>query len=75
MNPAAEMLLAVGGQRSHGHFIGDLFAGQQCPGALRQADRARPSIQQTVLTSVSGQTLAVDYAVAVISHWRNPIAA
>lgn len=34
MNPAAEMLLAVSGQRSHGQFISELFT-----------ETARPSVR------------------------------
>ncbi len=38
MNPAAEMLLAVSGQRSHGQFISELFTEtREALGALRQA--------------------------------------
>ncbi|WP_445942087.1 nitrogen regulation protein NR(II) [Pseudomonas sp. XK-1] len=66
MNPAAEMLLAVSGQRSHGQFISELFTeSAEALGALRQAvDHAHPfNKREAVLTSVSGQTLTVDYAV------------
>lgn len=38
MNPAAEMLLAVSGQRSHGQFISELFTeSPEALAALRQA--------------------------------------
>ena len=60
MNPAAEMLLAVSGQRSHGQFISELFTeSAEALSALRQAvDHAHPfNKREAVLTSVSGQTL------------------
>lgn len=66
MNPAAEMLLAVSGQRSHGQFISELFTeSAEALNALRQAvEHAHPfNKREAVLTSVSGQTLTVDYAV------------
>jgi two-component system, NtrC family, nitrogen regulation sensor histidine kinase GlnL len=66
MNPAAEMLLAVSGQRSHGQFISELFTeSAEALSALRQAvEHAHPfNKREAVLTSVSGQTLTVDYAV------------
>ena len=38
MNPAAEMLLAISGQRSHGQFISELFTeSQEALNSLRQA--------------------------------------
>ena len=38
MNPAAEMLLAVSGQRSHGQFISELFTeSPEALSSLRQA--------------------------------------
>ena len=38
MNPAAEMLLAVSGQRSHGQFISELFTeSTEALNSLRQA--------------------------------------
>ena len=45
MNPAAEMLLAVSGQRSHGQFISELFTeSPEATAALRQAvEEAHPS--------------------------------
>ena len=66
MNPAAEMLLAVSGQRSHGQFISDLFTeSPEALSSLRQAvEQAHPfNKREAVLTSVTGQTLTVDYAV------------
>jgi two-component system, NtrC family, nitrogen regulation sensor histidine kinase GlnL len=69
MNPAAEMLLAVSGQRSHGQFISELFTeSSEALSALRQAvQQAHPfNKREAVLTSVSGQTLTVDYAVTPI---------
>lgn len=74
MNPAAEMLLAVSGQRSHGQFISELFTeSAEALSSLRQAvDEAHPfNKREAVLTSVSGQTLTVDYAVTpVISRGK-----
>ena len=69
MNPAAEMLLAVSGQRSHGQFISELFTeSADALSALRQAvEQAHPfNKREAVLTSVTGQTLTVDYAVTPI---------
>ncbi len=69
MNPAAEMLLAVSGQRSHGQFISELFTeSAEALAALRQAvEEAHPfTKREAVLTSISGQTLTVDYAVTPI---------
>ncbi|WP_439886573.1 nitrogen regulation protein NR(II) [Pseudomonas sp. MBLB4123] len=69
MNPAAEMLLAVSGQRSHGQFISELFTeSAEALSALRQAvEQAHPfNKREAVLTSVTGQTLTVDYAVTPI---------
>ncbi|MBQ56688.1 MAG: nitrogen regulation protein NR(II) [Pseudomonadaceae bacterium] len=66
MNPAAEMLLAVSGQRSHGQFISELFTeSQEALISLRQAvEEAHPfNKREATLTSASGQTLTVDYAV------------
>ena len=38
MNPAAEMLLAISGQRSHGQFISELFTeSAEALSSLRQA--------------------------------------
>jgi len=69
MNPAAEMLLAVSGQRSHGQFISELFTeSSEALSALRQAvEEAHPfNKREAVLTAVTGQTLTVDYAVTPI---------
>lgn len=69
MNPAAEMLLAVSGQRSHGQFISELFTeSAEALAALRQAvAEAHPfTKREATLTSASGQTLTVDYAVTPI---------
>ncbi|MCF7201292.1 nitrogen regulation protein NR(II) [Pseudomonas oligotrophica] len=69
MNPAAEMLLAISGQRSHGQFISELFTeSPEALSALRQAvAEAHPfTKREATLTSVSGQTLTVDYAVTPI---------
>ncbi len=69
MNPAAEMLLAVSGQRSHGQFISELFTeSPEALGALRQAvEQAHPfTKREAQLTSLAGQTLTVDYAVTPI---------
>lgn len=69
MNPAAEMLLAVSGQRSHGQFISELFT--ESPKALislRQAvAEAHPfTKREAQLTSLTGKTQTVDYAVTPI---------
>lgn len=69
MNPAAEMLLAVSGQRSHGHFISELFTeSPEALASLRQAvEQAHPfTKREATLTSASGQSLTVDYAVTPI---------
>ncbi|KGK85326.1 MAG: nitrogen regulation protein NR(II) [Pseudomonas sp.] len=69
MNPAAEMLLAVSGQRSHGQFISELFTeSPEALSALRQAvAEAHPfTKREATLTSATGQTLTVDYAVTPI---------
>jgi two-component system nitrogen regulation sensor histidine kinase GlnL len=69
MNPAAEMLLAVSGQRSHGQFISELFTeSPEALSSLRQAvERAHPfTKREAMLTSLSGQTITVDYAVTPI---------
>lgn len=66
MNPAAEMLLAVSGQRSHGQFIGELFTeSPEALSSLHQAvEQAHPfNKREAVLTSATGLTLTVDYAV------------
>ncbi|SFB55358.1 nitrogen regulation protein NR(II) [Azotobacter beijerinckii] len=69
MNPAAEMLLAVSGQRSHGQFISELFT--ESPEALislRQAvAEAHPfTKREALLTSLTGKTQTVDYAVTPV---------
>ncbi|WP_068824782.1 nitrogen regulation protein NR(II) [Pseudomonas sp. BMS12] len=69
MNPAAEMLLAVSGQRSHGQFISELFTeSPEALSSLRQAvEHAHPfTKREAMLTALSGQTLTVDYAVTPI---------
>mgnify|MGYP006166523141 FL=1 len=69
MNPAAEMLLAVSGQRSHGQFISELFTeSPEALAALRQAvEEAHPfTKREATLTSATGQTLTVDYAVTPV---------
>ncbi len=69
MNPAAEMLLAVSGQRSHGQFISELFTeSAEAVSSLRQAvEEAHPfNKREAVLTSVTGQNLTVDYAVTPV---------
>ena len=69
MNPAAEMLLAVSGQRSHGQFISELFTeSSEALAALRQAvEQAHPfTKREATLTSTNGQALTVDYAVTPI---------
>ncbi|MFS0825617.1 nitrogen regulation protein NR(II) [Pseudomonas phoenicis] len=71
MNPAAEMLLAVSGQRSHGQFISELFTeSAEALGALRQAvEHAHPfTKREALLTSLNGQSITVDYAVTPILH-------
>jgi two-component system nitrogen regulation sensor histidine kinase GlnL len=69
MNPAAEMLLAISGQRSHGQFISELFTeSTEALNSLRQAvEHAHPfTKREALLTSLAGQTLTVDYAVTPI---------
>ncbi len=72
MNPAAEMLLAVSGQRSYGQFVTDLFS--ESPQALASLQLSVKSAhpfnkREAVLTTQSGQTLTVDYAVTpIINH-------
>lgn len=72
MNPAAEMLLAVSGQRSHGQFISELFTeSPEALASLRQAvAHAHPfTKREAQLTSLAGQSLTVDYAVTpIINH-------
>ncbi|MFC2971952.1 nitrogen regulation protein NR(II) [Azotobacter bryophylli] len=69
MNPAAEMLLAVSGQRSHGQFISELFTeSPEALTSLRHAvAHAHPfTKREAQLTSLAGQSLTVDYAVTPI---------
>ena len=69
MNPAAEMLLAISGQRSHGQFISELFTeSSEALNSLRQAvEHAHPfTKREAMLTSLTGQSLTVDYAVTPI---------
>ena len=71
MNPAAEMLLAVSGQRSHGQFISELFTeSTEALSSLRQAvEQAHPfTKREAQLTSLTGQTITVDYSVTPILH-------
>ena len=69
MNPAAEMLLAISGQRSHGQFISELFTETtEALQSLRLAvEQAHPfTKREALLTSATGQTLTVAYAVTPI---------
>jgi two-component system nitrogen regulation sensor histidine kinase GlnL len=69
MNPSAEMLLAVSGQRSHGQFICELFTeSNEALGALRQAvAQAHPfNKREAILTTQTNQAVTVDYAVTPI---------
>ncbi|MFB4392524.1 MULTISPECIES: nitrogen regulation protein NR(II) [unclassified Pseudomonas] len=71
MNPAAEMLLAVSGQRSHGQFISELFTeSTEALNSLRQAvEQAHPfTKREAQLTSLTGQSITVDYAVTPILY-------
>jgi len=71
MNPAAEMLLAVSGQRSHGQFISELFTeSTEALNSLRLAvEQAHPfTKREAQLTSLTGQSITVDYAVTPILH-------
>ncbi len=66
MNPAAEMLLAISGQRSHGQFISELFTeSAEALSSLRQAVEQAHK-REAMLTALAGQTLTVDYAVTPI---------
>lgn len=76
MNPAAEMLLAVSGQRSHGQFISELFTeSPEALQSLRQAvEEAHPfTKREATLTSLTGQSITVDYAVTPILDRRNTL--
>ncbi len=79
MNPAAEMLLAISGQRSHGQFISELFTeSAEALSSLRQAvEQAHPfTKREAMLTALTGQTLTVDYAVTpILSNGSDPAAA
>lgn len=69
MNPAAEMLLAVSGQRSHGQFISELFTeSPEALQALRQAvEHSHPfTKREALLVSTTGNNLTVDYAVTPV---------
>ena len=62
MNPAAEMLLAVSGQRSHGQFISELFTeSPEALAALRQAvEEAHPfTKREATLTSATLTTASL----------------
>ncbi len=76
MNPAAEMLLAVSGQRNHGQFISELFTeSAEALAALRQAvSQAHPfTKREATLTSLNGHSLTVDYAVTPIPARRETL--
>lgn len=76
MNPAAEMLLAVSGQRNHGQFISELFTeSTEALAALRQAvSQAHPfTKREATLTSLNGHSLTVDYAVTPIPARRETL--
>lgn len=72
LNPAAEMLLAVSGQRSQGQFISELFteAPEALPALRQSVEEAHPfTKREALLTTLSGQSLTVDYAVTpIINH-------
>ena len=66
MNPAAEMLLAVSGQRFHGQMVSELFSeSAEALEALQQAVlTAQPfTRREALLNTLSGQQITVDYAV------------
>ena len=76
MNPAAEMLLAVSGQRNHGQFISELFTeSAEALSALRQAvSQAHPfTKREATLTSLNGHSQTVDYAVTPIPARRETL--
>ena len=50
MNPAAEMLLAVSGQRSHGQFISDLFT--ESPEALSSLRQAAMNLRWRIVVRI-----------------------
>lgn len=69
MNPAAEMFLAVSGQRSQGQFINELFSeSQEALNALHQAvERGHPfTRREAQLNSLSAQRITVDYTVTPV---------
>ena len=75
MNPAAEMLLAVSGQRSCGQFVTELFS--ESPEALASLHQSVKSAhpfnkREAVLITQSGQNLTVDYAVTPILSRHPP---
>src|SRR5690606_20165543 len=76
LNPAAEMLLAVSGQRSQGQFISELFteAPEALP-ALRQSVEEAPPFtnREALLTTLSGQSPTVDYAAPPIIRRRTTL--
>ena len=63
MNPAAEMLLAVSGQRSHGQFISELFTeSTEALNSLRQAvEQAHPFTKREAMLTALETALAGDY--------------
>ena len=76
MNPAAEMLLAVSGQRNLGQFISELFTeSPEALAALRQAvSQAHPfTKREATLTSLNGHSQTVDYAVTPIPARRETL--
>ena len=68
MNPAAEMLLAVSGQRSHGQFISELFSeSSEALNSLHHAvEYAHPFTKREALLTSPAGPLTVDYAVTPI---------
>ncbi|SDU31365.1 two-component system, NtrC family, nitrogen regulation sensor histidine kinase GlnL [Pseudomonas pohangensis] len=65
MNPAAEILLAVSGQRFHGQLVSELFS--ESPEALHSLQQSVHSAnpftrREAVLHTHNGQQLTVDYA-------------
>ena len=66
MNPAAEMLLAVSGQRSHGQLVSELFTetAESLEGLRLAVNEAHPfTKREAQLITTGGQALTVDYAV------------
>jgi two-component system nitrogen regulation sensor histidine kinase GlnL len=71
MNPAAEMLLAVSGQRIHGQHLRELF--NESPEALNSLQQSVQSAspftrREAVLTTHNGQVLTVDYAATPVHN-------